>query len=99
MLIEGKMSIGVRSRATGGIRRGRSEKTTNVYGRLRASFTIHMRRPLRCFPVIDQLCEASRVDGGRGISSSSKIPARLSSAAGVGLFAVGRYVSASVKPV
>src|SRR5947209_13467555 len=103
MLIEGKMSTGVRSRATGAIRRSRSEKTTNVYGRLRASFTIHMSKPLRgsssFLRGIAALCEARRIDAGRRVSSRPKISDLVSSASSVGLFVVGRYVISSVKPV
>src|SRR5260370_20579119 len=43
MLMLGKISIGVRSRTTGLIRSSTTENTMNVYGRARASFTIHIR--------------------------------------------------------
>src|SRR6202050_3594928 len=43
MLIEGKMSTGVRSNITGPIRNNKSASTTNVYGRRNASLTIHIK--------------------------------------------------------
>src|ERR1700680_707062 len=46
MLMLGKMSTGVRSRTTGLIRSSTRENTMNVYGRARASFTIHIKNPL-----------------------------------------------------
>src|ERR1700681_1444795 len=42
MLMLGKMSTGVRSRTTGQINSRTSESTMNVYGRARASLTIHI---------------------------------------------------------
>src|SRR2546423_1224717 len=45
MLMLGKISTGVRSRTTGLIRRSTTDNTMNVYGRARASLTIHMTSP------------------------------------------------------
>src|SRR5580658_1897902 len=42
MSILGKMSVGVRRMTAGLNKRIRIARTTNVYGRLRASLTIHM---------------------------------------------------------
>jgi hypothetical protein len=42
MLIEGKMSVGVRAMTTGLTIRISSASTMNVYGRSRATRTIHM---------------------------------------------------------
>src|SRR5258706_5381805 len=46
MLMLGKISTGVRSRTTGLISSSTRENTMNVYGRERASRTIHMKNPL-----------------------------------------------------
>src|SRR5271166_3470448 len=43
ILILGKMSVGVRRITTGAAMRINSARTINVYGRLRATLTIHMR--------------------------------------------------------
>ena len=48
MLMFGKMSVGVRRMATGLAIRIKSASTMNVYGRLSATLTIHMR--LRSHP-------------------------------------------------
>jgi hypothetical protein len=42
MLMDGKMSTGVRIIITGLIRNSNSARTTNVYGRESASLTIHI---------------------------------------------------------
>src|ERR1700736_5241283 len=49
MLIFGKMSVGVRSAASVPRIKIRIAITTNVYGRLKASFTIHICIPLPCY--------------------------------------------------
>src|SRR6266436_5768981 len=46
MLMLGKISTGVRSRTTGLISSSTRENTMNVYGRERASRTIHIKNPL-----------------------------------------------------
>src|ERR1700737_2097253 len=48
MLIFGKMSVGVRSAASVPRIKIRIATTTNVYGRLKASLTIHICIPLAC---------------------------------------------------
>src|SRR5216684_1878563 len=50
MLMLGKISTGVRSRTTGLIRSSTTENTMNVYGRARASLTIHINI---LFPFLD----------------------------------------------
>src|SRR5690349_8105983 len=46
MSMSGKMSVGVRAIVSGPMPRIRSARTTKVYGRSRATRTIHMRHPI-----------------------------------------------------
>src|SRR5579872_107463 len=60
MSIFGKMSVGVRRMTAGLSKRMRIARTTNVYGRLRASLTIHMDVPSPSHELLWELAHGAR---------------------------------------
>src|SRR5690348_3318997 len=76
MLMFGKMSVGVRSITRGLITRISSARTTNVYGRLRAIWTIHTLRGLLRYLLILKVFPLE-VDSSSG-PAEQRIPTRSS---------------------